>query len=103
MPSQTLLFAFLLYVTLDLSLAVMPGAFVFEPADSVESTHGARPHRTEPLIAAQASVGDSPISLSRPPVAPSPSARIHRVRHARCVVSCLPRAILAPPLSDEPY
>lgn len=101
MPRPTLLFAVLLYVTLDLSLAAMPGAFVFEPADSVEGTHGARPHRTGPLVAAQAPVGDSPISLSRPPVAPSPG--IHRVPHARCVVSCLPRAILAPPLSEDPY
>jgi hypothetical protein len=29
----------LIYVTLDLSLPEMPGAFVFEPADSAESTH----------------------------------------------------------------
>ena len=101
MPRQTLLFAVLLYVTLDLSLAAMPGAFVFEPADSVEGTHGARLHRTGPLAAAQASVGDSPITLSRPPMAPSPG--IHRVLPTRCVVSCLPRAILAPPLSEDPY
>lgn len=33
------LFAVLLYVGLDLSLPAMPGAFVFEPADSAEGTH----------------------------------------------------------------
>jgi hypothetical protein len=33
-----LLLAVLLYVTLDLSLPAMPGAFVFDSADSVEST-----------------------------------------------------------------
>lgn len=33
-----LLLAILVYVTLDLSLAAMPGAFVFEPAESVETT-----------------------------------------------------------------
>jgi hypothetical protein len=100
-PRQTLLFAVLLYVTLDLSLAAMPGAFVFEPAGSVEGTHGVRPHRMEPIVAAQAPVADSPITLSRPAVAPSPG--IQRVRPARCVVSCLPRAILAPPRSEDPY
>jgi hypothetical protein len=30
--------AILIYVTLDLSLPAMPGAFVFEPEDSAEST-----------------------------------------------------------------
>jgi hypothetical protein len=35
-----LVLAILLYVTLDLSLAGMPGAFVFESGDSVESVHG---------------------------------------------------------------
>ena len=33
-----LLLAVLIYVTLDLSLPAMPGAFVFDPAESVEST-----------------------------------------------------------------
>lgn len=34
--------AVLVYVALDLSLPTMPGAFVFEPADSVESIGGGR-------------------------------------------------------------
>lgn len=33
---------FFLYLTLDLSLAAMPGAFVFNAAESVETTHGRR-------------------------------------------------------------
>jgi len=33
-----LLLAILIYLTLDLSLPTMPGVFVFEAADSVEST-----------------------------------------------------------------
>jgi hypothetical protein len=39
-----LLFAILVYITLDFSLPMMPGAFVFEPADSVETvqTRGGR-------------------------------------------------------------
>ena len=34
--------AILVYVALDLSLPMMPGAFEFEPADSVESIGGGR-------------------------------------------------------------
>jgi hypothetical protein len=37
-----LLVAVLVYVTFDLALPAMPGAFVFEPADSVESIGGGR-------------------------------------------------------------
>jgi hypothetical protein len=33
------LLAILVYITLDLSLPGMPGAFVFEPAESIESSH----------------------------------------------------------------
>jgi hypothetical protein len=36
------LLALLVYVTLDLSLPAMPGAFVFEADASVESVHSAR-------------------------------------------------------------
>lgn len=36
---RRLVLAILVYVTLDLSLPGMPGAFVFEPADSAEGTH----------------------------------------------------------------
>ena len=37
----------LIYVALDLSLAEMPGAFVFDPAQSVESIDAARGRLTE--------------------------------------------------------
>jgi hypothetical protein len=37
-----LLVVILVYVALDLSLPAMPGAFEFEPADSVESIGGGR-------------------------------------------------------------
>jgi hypothetical protein len=39
---RAFLVAVLVYVTLDLALPAMPGAFVFEPADSVESIGGGR-------------------------------------------------------------
>ena len=35
---RLLVLVILIYVTLDLSLPAMPGSFVFEPADSAEST-----------------------------------------------------------------
>ena len=41
-PSRRLLFVVLIYVSLDLSLPSMPGAFVFDPGDSVESVHAGR-------------------------------------------------------------
>jgi hypothetical protein len=39
---RRLLLAVLIYVTLDLSLPSMPGAFVFDPGDSVESIQMSR-------------------------------------------------------------
>jgi hypothetical protein len=36
------LFVVLIYISLDLSLPSMPGAFVFDPGESVESVHGGR-------------------------------------------------------------
>jgi hypothetical protein len=44
MLRRIVLCALLAYVSLDLSLPMMPGAFVFEPADSIDGTqsHGRR-------------------------------------------------------------
>jgi len=39
---RRVLLTVLVYVTLDLSLASMPGAFVFDPDDSVESVQMTR-------------------------------------------------------------
>jgi hypothetical protein len=39
MMRPPLLLAILIYISLDLSLPGMPGAFVFEPAESIESSH----------------------------------------------------------------
>lgn len=49
--------AILVYVTLDLSLPTMPGAFVFEPADSVESVGGGR-IVTRAIVLLPAPIGD---------------------------------------------
>jgi hypothetical protein len=45
-----LLLAVLIYVTLDLSLPAMPGAFVFEPSESVESTRSRARAATEAVV-----------------------------------------------------
>jgi len=39
---RRLLFVVLIYIALDLSLASMPGAFVFDPDDSIESVQMSR-------------------------------------------------------------
>jgi len=57
--------AILIYVALDLSLPAMPGAFVFEAADSVESIGGGR-------IATRAVVFPAPAPS---PVSPAPQLR----------------------------
>jgi len=46
----TLLLAVLVYVTLDLSLPAMPGAFVFEAAESVESTRSRARSAAEAVV-----------------------------------------------------
>ena len=52
MPGRrTLLVAILIYVALDLSLASMPGAFEFDPNDSVESTQSGRSRPTAEIAA----------------------------------------------------
>lgn len=47
-----LVLAILIYVTLDLSVAEMPGAFVFELGDSVESVQGSRTRADVDVVAA---------------------------------------------------
>ncbi len=59
----------LLYVTLDLSMASMPGAFVFDAAQSVESPHGGRVGRAADSIIRAVATHDSP-----PCLAPAPDA-----------------------------
>ena len=96
-----LLLALLVYVTLDLSIAAMPGAFVFEAGDSVESAHG----RCE-SSAGEVVVRAEPASAR---CVPAPPARVTgdagtmiglRPR-PRFVASRLPRASLAAPAPPE--
>jgi hypothetical protein len=56
---RSLLFAILLYVTLDLSMAMMPGAFVFDVADSVESVQLSRGRAAAELVVVPAPVREA--------------------------------------------
>jgi hypothetical protein len=47
---RLLLALLVVYVSLDLSLPAMPGAFVFEPGDSVESVHVWRGRGTTAIV-----------------------------------------------------
>lgn len=48
-----------MYVALDLSLPSMPGAFVFDPGDSVESLQGNRARTPVEVVPLRAAVDES--------------------------------------------
>jgi hypothetical protein len=101
------LLAILIYVTLDLSLPMMPGAFVFEPEGSVESIqlNRGRAGNAE-LIALPALPSESSApSRSRIDVRRRMAPRRGLARLTRHpVASRLPRATLDPaPSSDDPH
>jgi len=91
---RRLLVVVLVYVGLDLSLPMMPGAFVFEPAQSVESIG-----RTRGRLAAEAVVLPTPAHDSLLQMQPDdnrrhrlpPRSQVMAVEH-RPVVSCQPPA-----------
>jgi len=103
---RLLVLAILIYVTLDLSLPAMPGAFVFEPADSAESTQ-VRARAAAETVALPALARDPGALFFQPPplegdvrLAPVISAE----RRARPVVSWQSRAQYDPaPPSEDPH
>jgi hypothetical protein len=103
-PRPALLLAVLLYVTLDLSLPTMPGAFVFDPAESVESTH-ARARAVVEIGVLPAPAPDA-FALSQAPV--DVRVRVTPIvdpaRARRPVLSWRARALLDPaPPSEDPH
>ena len=65
-----LLLAILIYVALDLSLPMMPGALVFEPAGSVDTIDDIQIHRIRgeaPVLVLPAPTG-APCAQAQPPV-----------------------------------
>lgn len=95
--------AVVVYVALDLSMPMMPGAFVFEPTDSVESAQSKRPRPT------------ADIDVASPLVTPATTAtrpadvrdRVATREVARAVtpwLNALPRATLEPaPPAEDPH
>jgi hypothetical protein len=99
---RVLLLAILVYVGLDLCLPDMPGAFVFEPSQSVETIDRARGRLTTEIVVLRA-----PVPASMPLMPPHPDLR-HRLPPlskvaflGHPVVSCLPRAHCGPARSSE--
>ncbi|HXH82203.1 MAG TPA: hypothetical protein VNN07_04655, partial [Candidatus Tectomicrobia bacterium] len=92
-------------VSMDLCLASMPGAFVFEPADSVEVTKGGGRARAADL-AAPASAHDAAFVADRPASdvglrRAEPRAE-RRARHAPVRRPASARD-LPPPSSEDPH
>jgi len=75
-------------VTLDLSLPAMPGAFVFDPGESVESVQQARARAAAEAVMRPASAGDELLAGQVPPAAPDrpastgPPPRFHVTRRS---------------------
>jgi hypothetical protein len=93
---RSTLCAILIYVALDLSLPMMPGAFVFEADASVESVQGSRGRAGVDVAVA------APPALDRltPALPGAAVVRPTRLRQARPPVTCAflqcrPRAMLA--------
>jgi hypothetical protein len=97
---RALVVAILLYVTLDLSSPAMPGAFVFDTMDSVESAHTRARAASERVMLAPP-VRD-PFVLARPLLdlrdQPRPAESVEREwrpvlpRHARARLDSAPPA-----------
>ena len=96
MTRRARLVAILVYLTLDLSLPAMPGAFVFEADDSAEGTRVIRGRLVVEVVAL-------PILHAGSFVLPSPHVDLRQrlsplsdvVRLARSTAQCLPRAACA--------
>lgn len=89
MRRSALLVAVLVYVTLDLSLPSMPGAFVFDPGESVESVQHARARAATDVVMRPASMGGelladpvSPAVPERPASTGPPPPRFHVARRS---------------------
>jgi hypothetical protein len=105
-PQHPLVLAILIYVTFDLSLPAMPGAFVFEAEDSAESTL-VRACAADETVVLSALARDRVFVLFQPPLAVE--KRLARVRSAerreRPIVSgwqSRAHDVSAPP-SEDPH
>ena len=102
---RLLVLAVLIYVTLDMSLPAMPGAFVFAPADSAEGTE-VRARAAAETVALPAQARDAGFVLFQPPL--EVEERLASVssaeRHGQPVVSWRSQAQYDPaPPSEDPH
>ena len=102
---RALLLAILVYVSLDLSLPGMPGAFVFEPSETVDSAQGRGRATAADMVIVLGSVGDRvlPSLTITSDDRPLPSNGSDPC--VTCpVVKRLPRAVLEPARpADDPH
>ena len=100
-----MLLAILLYVTLDLSVPTIPGAFVFESVDSVEISSGRGGQGKAEIPVLPALAGD-PFGVSQPSVdlrdRLAANSNVALLGHP--ILNRLPRATLDPdPPSEDPH
>jgi len=97
--------AFLVYLALDLSVASMPGAFVFEPDDSVEGVRMSRVQEAAETIASPAPAPDpqalpAPEITARSSFVPARSLLLVLV-HMRTGTRCESREVV--PSAEDPH
>ncbi len=101
---RRVLLTVLVYVTLDLSLASMPGAFVFDPDDSVESVQMNRGRAATEVVPLPAISRDWLMMAPPVDVIENFEAARDLGGPAHPVVSRLPRATLPPtPPAEDPH
>jgi hypothetical protein len=100
-----MLLAILLYVTLDLSVPAIPGAFVFESVDSVEISSG-RTGQGKAEISVLPTLARDSFGVSQPPVdlRDRLAANSNVALLGNPILNRLPRATLDPaPPSEDPH
>jgi hypothetical protein len=101
---RRLLLAILVYVTLDLSLASMPGAFVFDAAQSVDSPYAGRGRDAAAIVVRAAVAGEACAPSPAPDVTRRAPAAAPDMPPDRATRPCLPRAALDPASpSEDPH
>jgi hypothetical protein len=102
---RVVLCAVLVYVTLDLSLPAMPGAFVFEPADSVESIQSTRGRGSVEVVVLPAAFLSAALILTpRAETQGRPAPTRETTPGIRVAPRHWPRATLSPASpSEEPH
>lgn len=97
--------AILLYVTLDLSVPTIPGAFVFDASDSVESTQSKRARGAGEVVVGPPWAREA--LVVRPPrvaVSHRLTATVEAVAIRPSLVTWRPRTALdLPPLCEDPH